>query len=351
MSGFPASLPISRVANPADAAVLNWGIAGPGWIAERFVESVSAHTPQRIAAIGSRSSERAAVFAAKHGVPASHGSYAELAADPGVDIVYVATPHPQHLEIALTTIEAGKHVLVEKPFALTGEQARTLAAAARERGVFVAEAMWTFFLPKYDVITQLLDQGALGDLVSVFAEYSEAFEPGHRIYDSSLAGGPLLDLGTYPLALTTRVLGAPTTVAAIGTTHPAGVNGQLSMALGFASGAQAIVNTGLHNFTPSEAVIVGTEATLRIDGPFNMPGGFTVRHTDGRELRYDEEPGAHFEGLYYEAAAVARSIHSGLFESPERLLVDTFNTLDLADAVRAQTSIDFPEPTTRNEAQ
>ena len=349
MSGFPAALPESRVPDSHDAPVLNWGIAGPGWIAERFVESVTAHCAQNITAVGSRSAARAADFAAKHSIPASHGSYKELAQDPNVEIVYVATPHPQHFDAAMTAIDAGKHVLVEKPMGITGEQVRILADAARARNVFAAEALWTFFLPKFDVVTQLLENGTLGEIVSVFAEYGEHFEAGHRIFDPALAGGPLMDLGTYPLAFATRVLGAPESVAAIGTPHPAGVNGHLSVALGFADGAQGTVNTNLYNFTPTEAVVVGTEATLRIDGPFNMPGGFTLRHKGGRELRFDEAPGAHFEGLHFEAAAAARSIASGLTEAPQRPLEDTLRTLELADEIRRQTGIEFPDTTTRKQ--
>jgi predicted dehydrogenase len=349
MSGFPAALPESRVPDSRDAPILNWGIAGPGWIAERFTESVKAHTTQNIAAVGSRSAARAAEFAAKHSIPASHGSYKELAQDPDVDIVYVATPHPQHFDVAMTAIEAGKHVLVEKPMGITAEQVRAMAQAARAKNVFAAEALWTFFLPKFDVITQLLESGALGTLVNVLAEYGEHFEPGHRIFDPALAGGPLMDLGTYPLAFATRVLGAPTTVAAIGTAHPAGVNSQLSTVLGFSSGAQGIVNTQLHNFTPTDAVVTGTEATLHIDGPFNMPGGFTLRHFDGRELRYEDTPGAHFEGLHYEAAAVARSIAAGLQQTPQRPLEDTLTTLELADEIRRQTGIEFPDTAKRKQ--
>lgn len=349
MSGFPAALPESRVPDSRDAPVLNWGIAGPGWIAERFTESVKAHSTQNITAVGSRSASRAADFASKHSIPASHGSYLDLAQDPNVDIVYVATPHPQHFNVAMTAIEAGKHVLVEKPMGITGEQVRIMAESARARNVFAAEAMWTFFLPKFDVVTQLLEAGTLGNIVSVFAEYGEHFEAGHRIFDPELAGGPLMDLGTYPLAFATRVLGAPETVAAIGAPHPSGVNGQLSMALGFADGAQGIVNTNLYNFTPTEAVLVGTEATLRIDGPFNMPSGFTLRHHDGRELRFEETPGAHFEGLHFEAAAVARSIGAGLLQAPQRPLEDTLRTLELADEIRRQTGITFPDTTTRKQ--
>ncbi len=347
MSSFPDALPESRVPDSRDAPVLNWGIAGPGWIAERFIESVRAHTHQNLAAVGSRSAARAADFSAKHSIPASHGSYKELAQDPNVDIVYVATPHPHHFDVAMTAIESGKHVLIEKPMGITATEVAAIIKAADARQVFAAEAMWTFFLPKFDVITQLLEAGALGELVTVAAEYGEYFEPGHRIFDQDLAGGPLLDLGTYPLAFVSRVMGAPDTVAAIGTQHPSGVNGQLSALLRFAGGGHGTVNTHLHNFTPTTALITGTEATLRIDGPFNMPGGFTLRHHDGRELRYDQAAGAHLEGLHFEAAAVARCISQGLTQAPQRPLADTLMTLELADEIRRQTGITFHETTTR----
>ena len=346
MTDFPTALPASRVPNSLEAPSLNWGIAGPGWIAEQFTESVQAHTSQEIVAVGSRSAARAAIFAAKYSIPASHGSYQELVQDPNVEIVYVATPHPQHFEVAMAAIEAGKHVLVEKPMGITAEQVRLMTQATQAHNVFASEAMWTFFLPKFDVIAQLLEAGTLGKIVSVFAEYGEYFEEGHRIFDPALAGGPLMDLGSYPLAFVTRVLGAPESVTAIGSPHPSGVNGQISMLLGFSEGAQGTVSTNLYNFTPTEAVIVGTEATLRIDGLFNMPGGFSLRHKDGRELRFEASSGEHFEGLHFEAAAVARCIAAGLTQAPQRPLADTLKTLELADEVRRQTGIEFPDTTT-----
>lgn len=346
MTDFPTALPASRVPNSLEAPSLNWGIAGPGWIAEQFTESVQAHTSQEIVAVGSRSAARAATFAAKYSIPASHGSYQELVQDPNVEIVYVATPHPQHFEVAMAAIEAGKHVLVEKPMGITAEQVRLMTQATQAHNVFASEAMWTFFLPKFDVIAQLLEAGTLGKIVSVFAEYGEYFEEGHRIFDPALAGGPLMDLGSYPLAFVTRVLGAPESVTAIGSPHPSGVNGQISMLLGFSEGAQGTVSTNLYNFTPTEAVIVGTEATLRIDGLFNMPGGFSLRHKDGRELRFEASSGEHFEGLHFEAAAVARCIAAGLTQAPQRPLADTLKTLELADEVRRQTGIEFPGTTT-----
>lgn len=333
---------MSAVPDSRDAPVLRWGILGPGWIARRFAESVQAHTDQVIAAVASRSLDRSKAFAESFGIPAAYGSYTELMADPEIDIVYVCTPHTEHHRAAVLALEAGKHVLIEKPIGINAEQARDVAQRAGVAGVFAAEAMWTFFLPKFDVIRQVLAAGTLGTITTVVAEYGEHFEPAHRIFDPELAGGPLLDLGTYPLALVTEVLGQPERLHAIGQPHASGVNGQLSAVMQFDGGAQAVTNTHVHNFTPSAATIVGTAATLAVDGPFNMPGGFEVRYPDGTRLRYNEPRGAHFEGLHYQAAAVARTIGAGGTQSPERPLAASIQTMETADEIRRQLSIGFP---------
>lgn len=336
-----SSLPVSRVPDSRTAPPLRWGIMGPGWIAERFTESVQAHTSQIIAAIASRSLDRSEAFAGRHGITAAFGSYEELAAA-DVDIVYVATPHNFHYEAALMALDAGKHVLVEKPIGINRAQAAGIASRAADAGLFAAEAMWTFFLPKFDVIRQVLDSGMLGELTTVFAEYGEHFDPSHRIFDPALAGGPLLDLGTYPLSLITSVLGEPDRLLALGEPHESGVNAQLSAVMSFAGGRQAMINTQLHNFTPTSATIVGTEASLSIDGPFNMPGNFSVHFPDGTRLAYEEPAGAHFEGLHFEAAAVARAIAAGRLEVPQRPLAESIRTMAVADAVRNQLGIVFP---------
>jgi predicted dehydrogenase len=337
-----SGLPSARVPDSRDAPSLRWGIMGPGWVAERFTESVQAHSRQVIAGVASRSISRSKAFADTFGVPAAYGSYEELAAAPDIDIVYVCTPHNFHHRAAMLAIDAGKHVLIEKPIGITAAQARDIAARATAAGVFAAEAMWSFFLPKFDVIRQVLDAGTLGTVTTVLAEYGEHFEHTHRIFDPALAGGPLLDLGTYPLALITEVLGTPERLHAVGQPHESGVNAQLSAIMEFPGGSQAVMNTHVHNFTPTAATIVGSEATLTIDGPFNMPGGFEVRFHDGTRLRHSEPAGGHFQGLHYEAAAVARAIRAGETEAPERTLASSIRTLEVADEIRRQTGIEFP---------
>jgi predicted dehydrogenase len=336
------TLPQPRVPGSRDAPVLRWGIMGPGWIAERFTESVQAHTGQVIAAVGSRSLSRSKAFAETYNVAAAYGSYQELAAAPDIDVVYVCTPHTGHHAAAVLAIDAGKHVLIEKPIGLNAGQARDIAARAQAAGVFAAEAMWPFFLPKFDVIRQILDAGTLGTITTVVAEYGEHLDRTHRIFNPELAGGPLLDLGTYPLALVTEVLGRPQRLLAVGQPHESGVNAQLSAIMQFDGGAQAVVNTHLHNFTPTAATVVGTEATLTIEGPFNMPGGFEVRFPDGTRLRHDEPAGGHFEGLHFEAAAVARAIAAGDTQASQRTLASSIRTLEMADEIRRLLGVVFP---------
>jgi predicted dehydrogenase len=192
---FPRTFPASRVPDPMAAPALRWGVLGTGWIAERFTGSLRRNTRQQVVAVGSRSVASAKEFADRAGIGRAHGSYADLVADPEVDIVYVATPHNFHHEHALLALDAGKHVLVEKPIALNAAQATEVAARAAERGVYCAEALWTFYLPSYDVIRQLLDDGVLGDVRTVLADHGEWFPETHRILRHDLAGGALLDRG------------------------------------------------------------------------------------------------------------------------------------------------------------
>ena len=330
--------PAPRTPDPRAAPALRWGVIGTGWIAERFVESVQRNTEQRILAVGSRDAGRSAVFGGRHEIPRAYGSYAELVADDELDVVYVATPHTEHLACARLALEAGKHVLVEKPLGLDAEQAAEIAELARERERFCMEALWTFFLPKFDVVRQLLESGALGEIHTVLADNGEHFTSEHRIMRADLAGGPLLDLGTYPLALALWVLGEPAAISAAGQPHPAGVNGQVAALLRTAGGAQAAVHTTIFSDTPTTATIAGSEATLALAGRFYMPGDMVLTPAGGEPVRHTEAPVAH-EALYFEAAEVARRIAAGELQSPLRPLADSVATLRAIDEIRRQAGI------------
>jgi predicted dehydrogenase len=193
------------------------------------------------------------------------------------------------------------------------------------------------------VLRQLLETKALGQIKSVYTDYGEYFTHDHRIFDPKLAGGPLLDLGTYPVSLLTEIFGVPKHVVGLGQPDSSGVNGQLSAILTDAEGNQGTVSTTLYGFTPTNAVIVGTEGTIRFEGPFHLPGPFVVASADASRttLRYEEPSGRHFEGLYYEAAEVARCISAGELETPQRTLDSSLQTMATLDMIRHTVGIDF----------
>jgi predicted dehydrogenase len=202
--------------------------------------------------------------------------YKELVAADDLDVIYVATPHNLHYQGVTLALNAGKHVLVEKPIALNRVQALEMVELARRKRLFFAEALWTFYLPKFDVLRQLLETKAIGQIKSVYTDYGEYFTRGHRIFDPKLAGGPLLDLGTYPVSFITKTFGVPKHVVGLGQPDSSGINGQLSAILIDKEGNQRTVSTTLYGFTPANAVIVGTEGTIRFEGPFHLPGVFVV---------------------------------------------------------------------------
>ena len=342
MIDFPAAFPESRIPDARSAPTLSWGVMGTGWIAERFVGSVQRNTSQHFVAVGSRSPAGAQAFGEQHHIPHRHGSFDALLADPAVDVVYIATPHPHHHAGALAALRAGKHVLVEKPLALTATQATEIQALAAELGLFAMEAMWTFFLPKFDVIRQILDAGWLGRVSTLIADHGEHFGADHRIMLAELAGGPLFDLGSYPVALATALFGEASAVSAIGPLGTLGVNQQISAWLHHAGGEQTCMNTTILATTATTAVIAGDRAMLSIDGPFFAPGRLTLTSADRSRQIVREEPAIAHEGLYYEAAEVARCISAGATESALRPMADVIATLRTLDEIRAQIGQSLP---------
>jgi predicted dehydrogenase len=339
--GLPARLPEPRTPDPMDAPPLRWGVLGTGWVADRFADALLAGTRQVVHAVGSRSPTTAREFGARHGAQAAYASYEDLVSDPDVDIVYVATPHNHHHAHARLALEAGRHVLVEKPMGLSANEVRDLASLAEERGLFSMEALWTLFLPKFDVVRQVLEQGWLGVVHAVLADMGEHFEPDHRIWRADLAGGPLMDLGTYPLTLATWVLGGPEQVCATGAFNTEGLNTQAAVALRTGAGQLAALHVTQLGNTATTATVQGSEATLEIEGLFYQPGPFTLRGVDGTVLQWHEERVAHHGGLHFQAAEVARQVAAGKTGSPLRPLSDTIAYLEVMDEVRRQLAITY----------
>ncbi|GAB3591730.1 Gfo/Idh/MocA family oxidoreductase [Angustibacter peucedani] len=318
------------------------GVIGTGGIARAMTRDVALLPDVEVVAVGSRTAEQASAFAAAHGVSRAHGSYEALATDPEVDVVYVATPHPGHHDAALLAIEAGKAVLVEKPFTMDAAQARALVAAARARGTFLMEAMWARFNPHLVAVREVLARGELGEVVTVTADHGQwfAFDPSHRLFAPELGGGALLDLGVYVVSFASMVLGPPSAVTARSTPTSTGVDAQTSMVLDHASGAQAVLSTTLRAKSPCRATVVGTDGRLEIDTTFYSPTSFTVVPRTGEPWRFDEPHEGH--GLRHEMAEVARCLREGLTESPVMPLDETVSIMDTLDEVRRQIGLTYP---------
>lgn len=294
---------------------LQWGIIGTGRIARTFASDLSHIDDGEVAAVGSRTRSAAQSFAAEFGIEGAHGSYEELVADPRVEAVYVATPHPMHHANARLALEAGKPVLVEKAFTMTVEEAVDLVALARRRGVFLMEAMWTRFLPHVEAVREIVRSGDLGEIVAVIADHGKWFEkdPNSRLFAPELGGSAMLDLGVYPVSFASMILGTPTRVAAMVTPAFSGVDATASAVLGYESGAQAIVTCTSSARSATRASVVGTLARVEIDGDFYAPSSLNVipRAGDARRLDFVTRG----RGLQYQASHVAAQISAGRIES------------------------------------
>ncbi|WP_336697716.1 Gfo/Idh/MocA family protein [Curtobacterium sp. USHLN213] len=320
---------------------LRWGIVGPGWIAGAFVDALHRHTTQQVVAVASRSQDRAESFASEHGVEHTVVGVEALLARSDIDVVYIATPQSEHATVALAAIAAGKHVLVEKPFTVTADEARTVAAAARAAGVLAMEAMWSRYLPQASVIRKLIADGALGTVQSVLADHGQAipFSPDHRLFRPELGGGALLDLGIYTLQFASMVLGNPSTVTARGTMTDTGVDAAATLILDHESGAQAALFTTILARTPMAASIAGTEGTIVLDGVFYAPTTLKVWGAEhgSTVLHWADPTGVQgFDALSWEATALARFVGDGRTESPLHTIDETVAVLETIDTARAQ---------------
>jgi predicted dehydrogenase len=316
-----------------DEHVLRWGILGTGGIAHTFATDLRLTDSGEIVALGSRSAESARAFADEFGIPHRHASYADLVADPDVDVVYVATPHPMHHDNAVLALRAGKHVLVEKPFTMNAAEARDVVRVARETGRFAMEAMWTRFLPHVAVIRDWLAAGVLGDIVTVTADHGQWFaeDPDFRLFAPELGGGALLDLGVYPVSFASMVLGPPSRIVALADPAFTGVDAQTSMVFGYDSGAQAVLTCTLRAKSPTRATIVGTTARIEVEGDFYAPAAVSLISRNGATERVESTHRG--RGLRHQADEVARCLAAGEVESPLLPLDETISVLATMDAV------------------
>jgi predicted dehydrogenase len=319
-----------------EGSPLRWGILGTGGIAHTFASDLRLTESGVVGAVGSRSRGSADRFADEFGIKARHPSYESLVADPGVDVVYVATPHPMHRDNAILALRAGKPVLVEKPFAMNAVESAEIVAVAREQRLFAMEAMWTRFLPHIAVVRDWLAQGTLGEIVTVTADHGQWFaeDAGFRLFAPELGGGALLDLGVYPVSFASMILGTPNRIAAVIDPAFTGVDAQTSMVFGYESGAQAVLACTLRAKSPTRAAIVGTDARIEIDGDFYAPTTVTLVPRQGAPTRISSTHEG--RGLRHQADEVARRLAAGDLESPLMPLDESISIMQTMDTVLAQ---------------
>jgi len=323
---------------------LRWGILATGGIAASFASDLRT-AGLDLQAVGSRSQESADAFAARFDIPRAHASYESLVADPDIDIVYVATPHPMHHDNARLALEHGKHVLVEKAFTVTQAQAEDLQRLAAEKGLIAMEAMWTRYLPHMVRIREIIADGTLGEIRSVMADHTQSLptDPAHRLNALELGGGALLDLGIYPVSFIWDVLGEPATVQASARLVETGADAEVATIMTHTGGAISTSFSSSRTAGPNTATVLGTKARIEIDRVWYSPTSFRVIGTDGTVLEeYASQVdgrGMQYQAFAAEGAVAAGDPAGGVLALPIAESVAIMGTLD---EIRRQVGVVYP---------
>ncbi len=321
---------------------LGWGILGTGWIAIQQTQDLVANGFS-VVAVGSRTQEAATSFAGQFGIPNAHASYEALVADPAVDIIYVATPHPFHAEHALLALNAGKHVLMEKPFTMNAAEAKQVVDRATELGLVVLEAMWTRFLPHMVRIREIIAAGGIGTVRSIIADHNQDLprDPLHRINNPDLGGGALLDLGIYPISFSFDILGAPSSIVAVATKTATGVDRETSLIFSYGEDAQALLQTTLDLNGPTRAVVVGSAGRIEIDEVWYNPTRFTHFDGSGNVVEVFDEKVPN-RGMQFQAWEIEKLIAAGTPAGDILSPAETVEIMQTLDAIRGQIGLSYP---------
>ena len=320
----------------------NWGLIGTGGISNLFAEGLTTLDQAMIYAVGSRNQTTADLFAEKWPLSRAYDSYEALFADPEVDVVYIGTPHNFHFQNVRDALNAGKHVLCEKPFTINAREARELIELARRKKLFLMDAMWNRFQPWFQVVKDLLREGRLGELLHFKADLSFHFDvgPEHRIYNRDLGGGALLDLGVYPLALASAFLGKPNEIKSMAHFYPTGVDDQVSMLFGYPSGATAELGCSSRYLSKNNATLHGSRGFIEIHGMIIRPEKITI-HEQGQKVIEIDTP--YISNAYqYEAQAVMEMLELGETEHPLMPLDETIEIMETMDEIRRNIKLSYP---------
>lgn len=324
------------------AGTVRWGILATGLIADLFVKDLQQHGHE-VVAVGSRSAASAKAFAERFSIPNVHQSYEALCADPEVDAIYVATPHPMHADNARMALNAGKHVLVEKAFTVNAHEAQEIVDLAAEKGLVILEAMWTRFLPHMLRVREIVRSGVLGEIRSVVADHTQDLpdDPKHRLNALELGGGALLDLGIYPISFTFDVLGVPKTISATARMKETGADGTVATMFTYESGAIALTISASDTAGRNIATIHGTEGRIEIDKVWYAPTSFR-RYDATNQLVETFDGSVTGRGMQFQAAELERLVAEKKVAGEILSPTESVAIMACLDAVRAQIGLRYP---------
>ena len=268
---------------------INWGIIGLGNIANKFATDLLTVEGAKLYAVASRDQEKAEVFASKHNALKAYSSYEALAKDPNIDAIYIATPHAFHKENTLLCLDNGIAVLCEKPFAMDSNEVNEMITKAKEKNVLLMEALWTYFLPHYQYVLKVIDDKLYGNVLKLEADFgfTRAFDNSSRLFNKSLGGGSLLDIGIYPVFAALSTLGMPKKIEANATYFKNDADSSCKMNFEYENNREAVLKSTLLEKTPTEAIFYCEKGVIKINSQFHTPSTITLIPNEGNEETID----------------------------------------------------------------
>lgn len=317
------------------------GLLGAGSIAGVMAETLNRMDTATCYAVASRTLAKAQTFAQEFGCEKAYGSYEELVNDPNVHLVYIATPHSEHMAHARLCIEHGKPVLCEKAFTANTKQAQEVLTLAKEKGVFITEAIWTRYMPFLQTIREVLASGVIGRPVLLTANLGYAISDVPRLQDPNLAGGALLDVGVYTLHFAFMLFGnAVEDISSYCTYTATGVDEQNSITLKFKNGALAVLNSSMLSVSDRKGIVQGTKGFLCVENINNFES-LAVYDEESRKIAEYQRP-KQISGYEYEVEACRKALENGALECAEIPHEDTLFVMQIMDKLRAQWGIRYP---------
>ena len=318
------------------------GVLGTGGIVGMVVPTLKKLTEMECYAIASRTEERAKEAAKEYGFEKAYGTYEELVADPEVELVYVATPHSRHYDDMKLCVEHGKPVLCEKAFTMNAQQAKDIKKLAAEKGVFVAEAIWTRYMPSRKIIQDMLDGGVIGKVSTLTANLSYIISQNYRIVAPELAGGALLDVGVYGINFATMHLGEEIErIESSVQFTETGVDGMESITIFFKDGRMAVLTHGIYSRSDRKGIFYGDKGYMVVEN-INNPQSISVFDTEDRLVKRVEVP-EQISGYEYQFIECAKQIKKGEIEAVSMPLDDSIFVMETMDAIRKQWGLVYPQ--------